>query len=406
MQMNLNDNELPSPFESLREVVVTVEPRLRPIPEMRMHVSRFVDGADMDEVFPNLFLGDCDAAMNESYLRKTGITHILNAAGNTCGPAPVKTGQSFYKCQKDRSHMKNLEEKKKQSCHDPSQEDPSLVYLGLNLIDLPFINISVHFDKGARFVDEALASGGKVLVHCRQGRSRSASIVVAFLMMHRGMAAASALTMLRKTGGEAMSCMHAVLTAVCQSEREIRPNNGFLQHLADLEMNLFRMKLEKMREEPSSSSSSPPESQETESESEDEEQFINKRKGEEGFKEGDEKSEGETEEEEGESEVEDEEESEVEDEESEVEDEEESEVEDEEESEVEDEEESEVEDEEESEVEDEEESEVEDEESEVEDEEESEVEDEESEEEEEESEEESELDDEEESEDSSNNNHE
>ncbi|XP_050727595.1 dual specificity protein phosphatase 3-like [Eriocheir sinensis] len=211
MQMNSNDSELPSYFEDLREIVMTVEPRLRPIPEMRMHVSRFLDGADMDEVYPDLFLGDCDAAMNESYLLKNRITHVLNAAGNAHGPAPVKTGPNFYK-------------------------SPSIKYLGLNLIDLPFINISVHFERASVFIEEALKSG-RVLVHCRQGRSRSAAIVVAFLMMYRGMTAAAALTMIRK-------------------KREIRPNNGFLQHLANLDLKLFQIKLEKMREESSSSSAS------------------------------------------------------------------------------------------------------------------------------------------------------
>lgn len=38
-----------------------------------------------------------DAAMNESYLLKNRITHVLNAAGNAHGPAPVKTGPNFYK---------------------------------------------------------------------------------------------------------------------------------------------------------------------------------------------------------------------------------------------------------------------------------------------------------------------
>lgn len=39
-------------------------------------------------------------------------------------------------------------------------QDPSIVYLGLNLIDLPFINISVHFEKASAFIEEALTSGG------------------------------------------------------------------------------------------------------------------------------------------------------------------------------------------------------------------------------------------------------
>ncbi|XP_045614771.1 dual specificity protein phosphatase 3 [Procambarus clarkii] len=211
MQMNFKGLEFPSYYEDLREIVTTVETRLRPIPEIRMHVSRFMDGADMDQVYPNLYLGDCDAAMNEQYLLRHGITHIVNAADNSGGPAPVKTGAKYYK-------------------------DPSITYLGLDLIDLPFINISLHFEKASAFIDSALRSGGKVLVHCRQGRSRSASIVAAFLMMCCNMTAATALTLIREN-------------------REIRPNNGFLQHLAELDLNLFRMRFDKLRSESSSSES-------------------------------------------------------------------------------------------------------------------------------------------------------
>lgn len=44
--------------EDLKEILLNVEPRLQPIPLIRRHVSRFVDGADMDEVYPKLWLGD------------------------------------------------------------------------------------------------------------------------------------------------------------------------------------------------------------------------------------------------------------------------------------------------------------------------------------------------------------
>ncbi|XP_076044038.1 dual specificity protein phosphatase 13A-like isoform X2 [Oratosquilla oratoria] len=196
--------------EDLKEVLLTVEPRLRPIPDMRLHVSRFVDGADMDEVYPQLYVGDCDAAMNKQYLLRHGITHIVNAAGNLKGgPAAVRTGPDFYK-------------------------DTPLKYIGLELIDLPFANASVHFEVAADFIHRAIASGGKVLVHCRQGRSRSASIAIAFLMLHRGMTAARSLRILRES-------------------RAVRPNNGFLQQLADLDLQLFRERLEKYRREHSDS---------------------------------------------------------------------------------------------------------------------------------------------------------
>lgn len=45
-------------MDDLKEIINTTEPRLQPIPEILGHVSRFVDGADMDEVYPHIWLGD------------------------------------------------------------------------------------------------------------------------------------------------------------------------------------------------------------------------------------------------------------------------------------------------------------------------------------------------------------
>lgn len=209
--------EFPSYVDDLKEILEHVEPRFTLIPEMRRHISRFVDGADMDEVYPHIYLGDCDAAMNKQYLQRSGITHVLNAAANVkIGPAPVKTGQEFYK-------------------------DTSIVYQGLDLIDLPFANVTKHFETAADFIDGALNSGGTVLVHCRQGRSRSASVLAAFFMTRRGYTAARAITQLKRC-------------------RDIRPNNGFLTQLAALDLQLFRERLERIRMEPSSSSESESES--------------------------------------------------------------------------------------------------------------------------------------------------
>lgn len=60
---------------------------------------------------------------------------------------------------------------------------------------------------------------GKVVVHCYQGVSRSATIVAAFLMLKRGMSAEEALKTLRK-------------------KREIFPNEGFLNQLCSLNNRL------------------------------------------------------------------------------------------------------------------------------------------------------------------------
>lgn len=65
---------------------------------------------------------------------------------------------------------------------------------------------------------------GKVLVHCMVGMSRSATCVLAYLMISRKMSAAEAIRTVR---------MH----------RDIHPNEGFLQQLADLDNELKRERL-------------------------------------------------------------------------------------------------------------------------------------------------------------------
>ena len=48
--------------------------------------------------------------------------------------------------------------------------------------DSPEAELSTHFDACFAFMREALAAGGGVLVHCFAGRSRSVTVLLAFLM--------------------------------------------------------------------------------------------------------------------------------------------------------------------------------------------------------------------------------
>lgn len=66
-----------------------------------------------------------------------------------------------------------------------------------------------------------LQKTGKVLVNCLMGMSRSSTCVLAYLMIRQNMTAIDALTVVRR-------------------HREIRPNDGFLKQLADLDNELRR----------------------------------------------------------------------------------------------------------------------------------------------------------------------
>ncbi|XP_058807311.1 dual specificity protein phosphatase 3-like isoform X2 [Phymastichus coffea] len=153
---------------------------------------------DCDEVFPRVYIGDGLTAKNKEYLLRIGITHVLNAAeGKAFGM--VNTDSNYYK-------------------------DTNVKYLGLQIKDRLSMDISQYFYTAASFIQDACASGGRVFVHCVQGVSRSATCVIAYLMIKKAMLAKDAIRTVRLS-------------------REIGPNEGFLRQLAHLDNQLRRQRM-------------------------------------------------------------------------------------------------------------------------------------------------------------------
>eukprot|EP00931_Biecheleriopsis_adriatica_P088037 TRINITY_DN62430_c0_g1_i1.p1 TRINITY_DN62430_c0_g1~~TRINITY_DN62430_c0_g1_i1.p1 ORF type:complete len:273 (+),score=25.53 TRINITY_DN62430_c0_g1_i1:68-886(+) len=92
--------------------------------------------------------------------------------------------------------------------------------------DFPGENLLHHLSRAVRFVAEARhGMGASVYVHCHAGISRSASVVIAYLMCH-----------LSLTFSDAWTALHGCRTA-------IRPNAGFEKQLMEFETSPLRRQL-------------------------------------------------------------------------------------------------------------------------------------------------------------------
>ncbi|XP_067951646.1 dual specificity protein phosphatase 3-like [Watersipora subatra] len=139
-----------------------------------------------------LYIGGEALARDISSLEAKGIKHVVNCSqGRRFGQ--VNTGKDFY-------------------------EGSGILYHGIPGHDSVKFDISVYFEPAASFIEEGLRSGS-VYVHCHQGISRSATILIAFLMLKRGKTAVDALQQVLQY-------------------RPVRPNNGFLKRLAIFQTTL------------------------------------------------------------------------------------------------------------------------------------------------------------------------
>ena len=141
----------------------------------------------LSEVTDSLYVGNFATACNLRLLQRTGITHILVVA---TGLAPRFPDTFQYYCL-------------------PAQ-------------DLLLYNILQHLDDTYAFISQAEAHHGKVFVHCAMGRSRSVSVVIAYLMKRKNWT-------LRKA-----------LKFVKSKHPQGQPNSGFMQQLGRYEGMVVR----------------------------------------------------------------------------------------------------------------------------------------------------------------------
>ncbi|KAL4063479.1 hypothetical protein V8B97DRAFT_2026422 [Scleroderma yunnanense] len=109
----------------------------------------------------SLYIGNLASALSQDVHKKFGITHVLSVcAEHTFEPKPN--------------------------------------WLAVVVQDSEYEDLLIHFPQTCAFIQTALDKGGRVLVHCMMGVSRSATVVCAYLMMTQRISAKAAIQYLQK----------------------------------------------------------------------------------------------------------------------------------------------------------------------------------------------------------------
>ena len=156
-------------------------------------------GVDCDEVYPNLFIGDEASARNIRFLKKMGITHVLNTAEG------IWTDCSFVDLTNDY------------------YVGSGITYQGLQLWDHTCVRILPYLGCADEFIASGMKNGGRVLVNCQMGVSRSSTAAISYMMLTNGWKVDEVLRLFRK-------------------RRDVRPNDFYLTQLVELDNDLRKLR--------------------------------------------------------------------------------------------------------------------------------------------------------------------
>ncbi|CAM0881183.1 unnamed protein product [Alopecurus aequalis] len=155
-------------------------------------ISLISDAASTErpsQITEYMYIGGALAARSTYTLQHLGITHVLCLCANEIGQSE-------------------------------SQKPCLFDYRNFSINDDENADISDVFEDASDFIDFVEHLHGKVLVHCFEGKSRSTTVVLAYLMLRKNYTLLEAWNMLKKV------------------HRRAHPNDGFAKVLLDLDKRL------------------------------------------------------------------------------------------------------------------------------------------------------------------------
>lgn len=98
---------------------------------------------------------------------------------------------------------------------------PMIEYLQIPVDDNDYAPLERYFDEAADLIEKHRVNGGKILVHCAAGVSRSAALCLVYLVKHQ------------------KQTLKDAYIAVLQARPIISPNSGFWRQMIAFEKNLY-----------------------------------------------------------------------------------------------------------------------------------------------------------------------
>jgi len=151
--------------------------RLRPVEEGQTHTPEYDQGVPVN-IADHLYLGSAAHAGQLELLERLGITALLNVSPNC-----------------------------------PNHWPDKFEYQTIAVEDNSTADIKAHFNQAITFIDQIKNKNGKILVHCKAGVSRSATICLAYLISN------------------SKKCLNDAYDEIKSKRRVISPNFNFMGQL-------------------------------------------------------------------------------------------------------------------------------------------------------------------------------
>ncbi|THG96393.1 hypothetical protein EW026_g5436 [Hermanssonia centrifuga] len=145
------------------------------------------DGSFPSRVLPFLYLGNLNHAANAYMLHALGITHVVSVG--ECALIPPENGSGSY--------TTGFQTAKPGSLWIEEREGRIKVLDIKGVCDDGIDSLEPQLPPICEWIDQARQEGGKVLVHCRVGVSRSATVTIAYVMQHLGIPLVDAYLIVR-----------------------------------------------------------------------------------------------------------------------------------------------------------------------------------------------------------------